>query len=60
MVCIGMHLAQIQLRLAVAYFSRHFTHSKVSKKEDFVEDDMYQHIYFLVPPKGHRCLIDIE
>ncbi|CAI7678314.1 unnamed protein product [Penicillium pancosmium] len=56
--CIGMHLARMELRLATAHFFRRFTSPKVSSKEGFTDDDMYQHMYFLVSPKGHRCLID--
>jgi hypothetical protein len=55
-----MHLGQMELRLATAHFFRRFTRPKVSLKEGFVAEDMYQHMYFLVSPKGHRCLIDGE
>lgn len=54
-----MHLARMELRLATAHFFRRFPSPKVSLKEGFTDDDMYQHMYFLVSPKGHRCLIDV-
>lgn len=57
-ICIGMHLGQMELRLATAHFFRRFTQTKLSTKEGFTDDDMYQHMYFLVSPKGHRCLVD--
>ncbi|KAL4913246.1 cytochrome P450 [Aspergillus aurantiobrunneus] len=57
--CIGMHLARMELRLATAHFFRRFTIPKVSRKEGFTDDDMHQHMYFLVSPRGHRCLIEI-
>ncbi|KAK5656798.1 hypothetical protein OQA88_4346 [Cercophora sp. LCS_1] len=59
-ICIGMHLARMELRLATAHFFRRFTRPKISKKEGFLDDDMYQYMYFLVSVKGHRCLIDAE
>jgi hypothetical protein len=59
-ICIGMHLGQMELRLATAHFFRRIIRPKVSSKEGFIDDDMYQHMYFLVSPKGHRCMIDSE
>lgn len=53
-----MHLARMELRLATAHFFRRFTKPTVSRKEGFRDDDMHQYMYFLVSPKGHRCLID--
>lgn len=54
----GIHLARIELRLAVARFFRTFPHAKVSTREGFTDDDMYQMLFFLAPPKGKRCLIE--
>lgn len=60
LVCIGMHLARAEMRLATAYFFRTFPRAKVSAKENMVDDDMEPLMFFLVSPKGHRCLIDSE
>lgn len=60
LVCIGMHLARMELRLAVAHFFRRFPRAKRSIKEGMSEADVEQEMYFLVNPKGHRCLIDPE
>jgi len=60
LVCIGMHLARMEMRLAVAHFFRMFPTAKVSEREGMCDEDMAQKIYFLVSPRGHRCLIDSE
>jgi hypothetical protein len=57
LVCIGMHLARMELRMAVALFFRTFPHAVVSHLEDMSDADMAQEIYFLLSPKGKRCLI---
>lgn len=56
--CIGLHLAQIELRLATTLFFRTYPNAKVSAREEFTEDDMKQKVYFLMFPKGKRCLIE--
>jgi hypothetical protein len=56
-VCIGLHLAQMELRIATAKFFRAFPNAKVSTLEGFSDDDMEQMIYFLMYPKNKRCLI---
>lgn len=57
-VCIGLHLARMELRLATALFFRTFPRARVSTAEGMSDDDMKMLIYFLVIPKGKRCLID--
>jgi cytochrome P450 len=60
-VCIGLHLARIELRLATARFFLAFPDATMSAKEGFrAEDDMRQMIYFLMGPKGKRCLVDLN
>ncbi|POR31859.1 Cytochrome P450 [Tolypocladium paradoxum] len=56
-VCIGMHLAQIELRLATARFYLAFPDAKVSGLEGMMDDDMTNVIHFLLVPKGKRCLV---
>ncbi len=57
-VCIGMHLARIELRLATALFFRRFPEARVSEKEGMRDEDMLMKCFFLMAPKGHRCLIE--
>ncbi|KAF5857935.1 hypothetical protein ETB97_005125 [Aspergillus alliaceus] len=55
--CIGMHLARAELRLATARFFRMFPKAVVSTEEGMGADDMDQVAYFLMSPKGKRCLV---
>lgn len=57
-VCIGIHLARIELRLATALFFRRFPDARISKKEGMSSEDMLMKCFFLMTPKGHRCLIE--
>ncbi|KAE8391491.1 cytochrome P450 [Aspergillus alliaceus] len=57
-VCLGMHLARMELRLATALFFRAFPRAKVSTKEGMNDEDMRMKSYFLMTPSGHRCLIE--
>ncbi|KAF4211746.1 hypothetical protein CNMCM8980_001818 [Aspergillus fumigatiaffinis] len=56
--CIGMHLAKAELRLATAHFFRKFPKAVISVKEGMGVDDMDQIAYFLMSPKGKRCLVE--
>ncbi|KXL46389.1 hypothetical protein M433DRAFT_165487 [Acidomyces richmondensis BFW] len=57
-ICIGMHLAQMELRHALANFYRTFNCGmKPSRAHGFSEADMVPMFYFLTPPKGKRCLL---
>lgn len=58
LVCIGLHLARIELRLATALFFRRFPHARPSTKEGMKEEDMVMKAFFLMAPQGHRCLIE--
>lgn len=58
--CIGIHLANMELRLATVKFFLKFPYSKVSTKEGFCEDDMEMWISYLMSPKKHRCLIELS
>ncbi|KAI0154723.1 cytochrome P450 [Xylariaceae sp. FL1272] len=57
-VCIGMHLAYIELRMGLAHFFRSFPNSSVSTREGMNDDDMKQALHFVSSPQHHRCLID--
>lgn len=59
-VCLGQHLAEIELRLATALFFRAFPNAKVSTLEGMNDRDMDPLIFFLLSPKGKRCLISKE
>lgn len=55
--CIGMHLALIEIRLAVARFFLRFPDAKVSSLEGMSDEDMMTKTFFLLSPAGDRCLI---
>jgi cytochrome P450 len=58
LACIGLHLARMELRLLAASFFRTFPNSRVSQLEDMSDSDMDPIIFFLMGPKGKRCLIE--
>ncbi|KAG7428286.1 2,4-dichlorophenol 6-monooxygenase [Fusarium oxysporum f. sp. raphani] len=58
--CIGKHLARMELRLATARFFRAFPNACVSSIEGMSQDDMELRAYFLLTPKGGRCLIRLD
>ncbi|KAE8349885.1 cytochrome P450 [Aspergillus coremiiformis] len=57
--CIGLHLAKIELRLATGHFFRCFPNARISRKFDFNDNDMEQMLFFLMSPKGKRCLLEV-
>ncbi|KAI1809113.1 putative cytochrome P450 [Poronia punctata] len=57
-VCIGIHLAWMELRLGLANFFLAFPNSRVSGSEGMSKEDMTQALYFLSSPVHHRCLIE--
>ncbi|KAK4862890.1 hypothetical protein LT330_003023 [Penicillium expansum] len=59
-ICIGLHLARIELRLASVLFFREFPNAQRSEKEGMSEKDMEMQSFFLMAPKGHRCLIETK
>ncbi|KAK3324862.1 cytochrome P450 [Apodospora peruviana] len=58
--CIGVHLARMELRLATALFFRSFPSARVSTKDGMSDTDMDELITFLLVPRGHRCLVELE
>ncbi|KAI1656562.1 putative cytochrome P450 [Daldinia decipiens] len=57
-ICIGLHLAKMELRLATARFFTRFPNATVSHLEGFTDEDMVPAMFFLMGPKSQRCLID--
>jgi hypothetical protein len=50
----------MELRLATARFFRAFPNACVSSIEGMSQDDMELRAYFLLTPKGGRCLIQLD
>lgn len=46
--------------MGTARFFRTFPNATVSTREGMSEDDMTQSSFFIMSPKGHRCLIDVN
>ncbi|OQD87454.1 hypothetical protein PENSOL_c077G04033 [Penicillium solitum] len=59
-ICIGLHLARMELRLGSVLFFREFPNAQRSDKEGMSAKDMEMQSFFLMAPKGHRCLIETE
>ncbi|KAI0545628.1 cytochrome protein [Xylaria curta] len=59
-VCIGQHLARIELRLATARFFLAFPNVSVSSLEGMCDDDMEPVIQLFLTPKGKRCLLETK
>ncbi|KAJ5774870.1 hypothetical protein N7457_009766 [Penicillium paradoxum] len=57
-VCLGMHLARMELRLATALFFRALPDARISTKEGMSSKDMKIEAFFLMAPQGRRCLIE--
>lgn len=57
-VCLGMHLARMELRLATALFFRALPDARISTQEGMTAKDMEIEAFFLMAPRGHRCLIE--
>ena len=60
-VCIGSHFAQLELRHALANFYRTFKSGvRPAYVDGFTDDDMVPVNFFLNPPKGKRCLVELR
>ncbi|KAI1106419.1 putative cytochrome P450 [Jackrogersella minutella] len=57
-ICLGLHLARTELRLATARFFVRFPNATPSRLEGFTDDDMEPKLHFLMQPKNQRCLIN--
>ena len=47
----------MELRLATAKFFRAFPGATISEIEGMSDEDMQPTLYFLLSPKGKRCLV---
>ena len=56
-ICIGIHLAKMELRLAAATFFRECRGARVAPAA--TDESMDIENYFLISPKGHACEIII-
>ncbi|UKZ56894.1 hypothetical protein TrVGV298_010740 [Trichoderma virens] len=56
-ICIGLHLARIELRYATARFFLTYPEAKVSTLEGFSDEDMVPKVFFFEEPTAKRCLI---
>ncbi|KAI1258955.1 cytochrome protein [Xylariaceae sp. FL1019] len=59
-VCIGQHLARIELRLATARFFLAFPNVCMSSLEGMTDDDMKPVIQLFLTSKGKRCLLEAK
>ncbi|KAJ5208034.1 hypothetical protein N7449_002413, partial [Penicillium cf. viridicatum] len=57
-ICLGMHLARMELRLATALFFRALPNARPSTKEGMTASEMEIQSFFLMAPQGHRCTIE--
>jgi cytochrome P450 len=56
-VCLGLHLAWMELRLGAALFFRHCRGAKLS--ECMRDEMMKMDNRFLISPKGHCCYVTL-
>ncbi|KXJ93702.1 cytochrome P450 [Microdochium bolleyi] len=56
-ICLGMHLAMMEIRLATARFFLQYPDAKVSTADGMSDADMEQIAFFMAFPRGKRCLI---
>lgn len=56
-ICIGLHLAEMEIRVAASKFFREFPNVSRSSKEGMTPGDMDPKLMFLMFPAGGRCLV---
>ncbi|KAL6901429.1 cytochrome P450 [Trichoderma evansii] len=56
-ICIGLHLALMELRYGAARFFLTFPEAKMSSLEGMSDEDMVPKVFFFTEPKAKRCLI---
>ncbi|KAL7925680.1 cytochrome P450 [Trichoderma austrokoningii] len=56
-ICIGLHLARMELRYGTARFFLTFPDAKMSSLEGMSDEDMVPNVFFFTEPKAKRCLI---
>jgi len=57
-ICIGLHLARTELRLATALFFRECRGARLSQR--MTEDMMEMENFFLIAPVGHCCEVTLQ
>ncbi|KAK2026302.1 cytochrome P450 [Colletotrichum zoysiae] len=57
-ICLGMHLARMELRLATAIFFRDCRGVRLA--DNMTDDMMEMENFFLVSPAGHRCDVTLS
>lgn len=55
--CLGIHLAMMELQVGSATFFKRFPNARVL--DDFSDEEMEMENFFLVAPKGHKCLVKL-
>ncbi|KAK8092844.1 hypothetical protein PG999_014431 [Apiospora kogelbergensis] len=56
-VCLGLHLARLEIRLAAARFFHRFPDVEMSTLEGMSDADMEPQWYFVLTPRAKRCLV---
>ncbi|KAJ8063434.1 hypothetical protein OCU04_008653 [Sclerotinia nivalis] len=56
--CLGIHLARMEMRLALALFFRECKGARIALSQD--EEGMAIKNYFLIEPKGKKCMITMR
>ena len=56
-VCLGVHLAHMELRCAATFF---FKECKGARLGPTANEDMQPANYFVITPKGHKCEITMK
>lgn len=56
LVCLGLHLARLELRMTIAHFYRAFP-TGVRLADGMTDGDMEMENYFLIQPKARRCMV---
>lgn len=46
--------------MGIARFFLAFPNARVSAREGMSDEDMVEESYFVMSPKGHRCLIEVS
>lgn len=54
-ICIGIHLARMELRLGVCQFFRKIPHARLAPSTS--EKSMEMENFFLIAPRSHKCEI---
>ncbi|KAK6610256.1 cytochrome P450 [Botrytis cinerea] len=56
--CLGIHLARMELHLALAFFFRECKGMRIASSQD--DSGMEMENFFLIAPKGHKCMVTMR